>query len=295
MKILMTGATGFIGSSLGQRLTGLGHSIVVVTRNIEKARGHHNFKAEFIEWDLNTEPLAPEYFKNIEALVNLAGESVDGRWTKKKKNKILNSRLLSARNLLLNCPISVRTIVTASAQGIYGDRGEEVLTEESVLGSGFLAEVCKLWEAAFSERPQQRVVILRFGMVLSRKGGALRKLISLFQKNLGAVLGSGQQWISFISLNDLVNVMIAALTRDEFQGVFNVANNNPVTNREFTKALCKSLQVIRLPDVPGFFLRLALGEMSQLVLSSIKMKPEKLNQLGFEFKDNDLEKIFRSD
>lgn len=292
MKILITGATGFIGLSLGQKLESAGHSIVAVTRNSEKARKQLQYKAELVECDLNTKALPPEAFYGVEAIVNLAGESIDDRWTAEKKEKILNSRVLSARNLLKNCPVSVATIITASAQGIYGDRGDEILTEEAKEGRGFLAEVCKKWEVEFANRPQ-RVVILRFGLVMSEEGGALQKLIMLFKKNLGAPLGKGTQWISYISLNDLIRVISEALTNPKYSGVINVANNNPVTNVEFSKALCARLGVWCLPNVPAVVVRLLLGEMSELVLSSLRLKPQKLNDLGFNFNDPDLDSILR--
>lgn len=294
MRILMTGATGFIGAPLVQKLTDLGHSVVIVTRNSTKSHQHLKIKADFVDCDLNNSPLAPENFAGIDAIINLAGESVDGRWTKEKKNKILNSRVLSSKNLLKNCPPSVKTIVTASAQGIYGDRGNEELTELSMEGKGFLADVCRAWEAEFKNRPQ-RLVILRFGMVLSKRGGALKKLISLFRKNLGAALGSGNQWMSYIGLNDLVRIMIESLINENYKGIINAVNNKPVTNAQFTKALCENLKVWQLPKVPASVLKILLGEMSQLVLSSLKVRPQKLNELGFKFEETDLEMILNAD
>ncbi len=291
MKILMTGATGFIGRRLAQELANSGHSIVMITRNSVKTRLGLKYKAELVECDLNTTPLTLESFNGVDAVINLAGETIDGRWTTAKKKKIMDSRVDSARHLLANCPTSVSTIITASAQGIYGDRHDEVLTEESATGNGFLSDVCKAWEVEFKNLPQ-RVVILRFGMVLGADGGALKKLIPLFKKNLGAPLGKGNQWISYVSLNDLVRVITSAVSNPAYVGVFNVANNNPVTNAEFTTALCKYLKVWCLPHVPAAILRIMLGEMSELVLSSIRLKPEKLNKLGFKFQDESLEKFF---
>ena len=286
----MTGATGLVGSSLGEKLTDLGHSIVVVTRNSVKAREQLTFSADIIICDLNNIPLSPENFNGIDAIVNLVGESIDGRWSRKKKNEILNSRVSSSKNLLKNCPSSVKTIITASAQGIYGDRGNEELNEQSKEGEGFLSDVCRDWEAEFKNR-QQRVVILRLGIVLTKKGGMLKKISALFQKNLGAILGTGNQWMSYISLNDLVNVFTNALTNEKYTGVINAANNNPVTNAVFTNALSKQLNVRQLPRVPSFVLKIVLGEMSHLVLDSTRVNPQRLNELGFHFNDNNLDKI----
>ena len=256
-----------------------------------KARAELNYKADLVECDLNTTPLPAESFFGVNAVINLTGESIDGRWTSAKKKKIRDSRVLSARHLLANCPANLSTIITASAQGIYGDRGDETLTELSPTGKGFLAEVCLAWEAEFRNQ-SQRVVILRFGMVLGKGGGALQKLIPLFKKNLGAPLGKGNQWVSYVSLMDLVAVIGEALINPAYIGVINVANNNPVTSAEFSKTLCKSLKVWCLPHVPAAVLRIMLGEMSELVLSSVRLKPEKLNKLGFKFQYESLEKIF---
>lgn len=287
MKILMTGATGMIGSDLGQKLTDLGHSIVVVARDKAKAMQDLTFSAEVIECDLGTTALSAVHYSGVDAIVNLAGESIDGRWSPDKKKKIIQSRVQLSKNLMKNCPASVKSIVAASAIGIYGDRGEEELTEQSLSGQGFLADVCREWENTFS-RVHQRVVILRFGMVLSKKGGALKKLIPLFQKNLGAALGSGQQWMSYISLDDLVLLIVESLQNDKFVGVFNATNSNPIRNQEFTTQLCRVLQSIQLPAVPAAVLKVILGEMSDLVLFSTKVSSDRLKELGFEFKDKTL-------
>lgn len=283
----MTGATGFIGSSLGQSLAAMGHTLAIVTRNKEKAREHLCFNAEVIECDLNISALAKEHFSDVDVVINLAGESIDGRWTEEKKDQIFNSRKATSSNLLQNCPTSVKTIITASAQGIYGNRGDEELTEESRLGEGFLAEVCKSWESAFVEfqnkNPIQRVVLLRIGLVLSKKGGALKKMISIFQKNIGAIIGDGNQWMSCISLEDLIRIFVQAIENDKYRGVINAVNNFPVTNAQFTKILCEKLQVLQLPKVPAFASRALLGEMSQLILNSAKLNPDKLIELGFVF------------
>lgn len=296
MKILMTGATGLIGSELGFRLVQMGHDLTVVTRNQSQAKNKLRFEAQIIECDLNKTSLSSEVFNGIDAIINLAGESIDGYWTPEKKRKILNSRESSSQNLLVNCPETVKTIITASAQGIYGDRADEELTEESKEGDGFLADVCRAWEKNFRLRissNQQRIVILRIGMVMSKKGGALKKIESIFRKNLGAVLGSGQQWMSYISLNDLVRIIIMALGDNRYSGVINAVNGEPVTNAVFTKALCRTLNVIQLPSVPKLVLKLLLGEMSHLVLDSLKVKPQKLIELGFQFEDKNLDEVLK--
>jgi uncharacterized protein len=295
MKILMTGATGMIGSGLGQKLVELGHNLVVITRNKKHAKENLTFFAEVIEFDLSQNTLPVEFFKDIDAVVNLAGESIDGRWTADKKEKILSSRSVNSRNLMQNCPTTVSVAVSASGIGIYGDRADEKLTESSSLGSGFLTEVCRQWEAPFLELRSPRCVIVRTGIVLSKKGGALKKLIDLFQKNLGAVLGSGQQWMSYISLEDIVNVYIEALQNKSCSRVLNACNQQPVQNEVFTSLLCQKLDVLQLPRVPSIVLKGLLGEMQHLVLDSACVIPEKLIELGFQFKHSSLETILEEE
>lgn len=296
MKILMTGGTGLIGQEIGKKLVAEGHEVAVVTRNRKTALQTLSFKSTFIECDLNTNALSSSDFKGIDVIVNLLGESVEGRWSDEKKKLIYNSRINTAKNLLQNCPESVKTVITASAQGIYGSRAGEEINESSFIGSGFLADVCKDWEREFSEQVKSRLVIFRIGLVLSRKGGALKKLVNLFLNNLGANLASGDQWMSWISLEDLSDLFVKAIVDSQMQGVYNAVNNSPVTNSEFTKALCAELNVLKLPNVPSFVLKTILGEMSELVLSSAKIKPQKLLQeFNYQFKHNDLAKFFEEE
>jgi uncharacterized protein (TIGR01777 family) len=287
MKILITGATGFIGSELTSHLLSEGHSVVVVTRDIDAAQRRLGAKPEFISCDLNKTPLSAAEYKGIEGVVNLAGESIQGRWSEEKKSRILKSRTSVAHNLLKNLPPTVKVLVTASAQGFYGDRGDEKLTEASSAGSGFLAEVCQSWESEFQNHSGARLVILRLGMVIAPGGGAFGKMLPLFKKNLGAVLGDGRQWMSCISLFDLVRIFSGALSDERYEGVVNAVCESPIRNAQFTKDLCQKLKVLRLPPVPAFFLKVGLGEMSDLVLFSTRVIPEKLQSLGYNFSDPD--------
>ena len=293
MKIMMTGGTGLIGQEVGKKLVALGHDVTVVTRNLKNARQNLSFKASFVECDLNTKALSSTDFEGIDVIVNLMGETVDGRWTETKKKLIYESRINSAKNLLQNCPEKLKCIVTASAMGIYGDRGDEEINENSFIGNGFLADVCKDWERVFSETVKTRLVILRIGLVLSRKGGALKKLVNLFLNNLGANLSTGKQWMSWISLEDLSDLFVAAVLDLKMNGIYNAVNDSAATNADFTKALCKALDVIQLPSVPGVVLKTALGEMSQLVLSSTKVKPLRLlEEQSYQFKNSKLDLFF---
>ena len=292
MKILLTGATGFIGTELVRHLLAEGHELKVITRNRAAAQNHLGAKPEFIEHDLNESPLQTNDFHTVDAVINLAGESIQGRWTAEKKNRIMQSRKNVADNLLRNLPKTVSTLITVSAQGIYGDRGAEILTENSSAGEGFLAEVCKNWEAQLREFKGNRLVILRLGMVLAPQGGALKKLLGIFRKNLGAALGDGRQWMSFISLNDLVHIFSEALANESYAGVINVVTDQPITNKDFSAELCRHLHVLQLPRVPAFVLKLSLGEMSELVLSSQRVSPDMLKKLKFKFNEPGLVDVF---
>lgn len=290
--ILMTGATGFIGNAVGQKLVKAGHKIIAVSRSQKKALQQLTFPATIIECDLNQTALKPEDFKDVDCIINLAGETVDGKWTEEKKNAILNSRINTTKNLLKNKPDSVTTVITASAQGIYGHQGDRDLDENGPVGFGFLAEVCQQWEKPFqqlNDETSTRVVILRLGMVLSFHGGALKKLIPLFQKNIGATLGYGDQWVSWIHIDDVCQIFANAVTSLNYRGTINVSTDHPVQNDEFTEIMCKQLGVTQAPRVPEFALRFILGEMADLVLNSTKMLPKKLKGNGYKYIYPDLE------
>jgi uncharacterized protein (TIGR01777 family) len=288
MNILITGGTGFIGSELVKVLLASGHKLTVVTRNRASATGKLPSSVGFIEHDLNTAPLNKSHYENIDAIVNLAGESIDKRWSDKNKKIIWNSRIVCSRNLMANCPFSVKTVITASAIGFYGDRRGEELTETSIKGKGFLADLCEQWEKVFKNYTG-RLVIIRFGMVLSRKGGALRKIAALFKKNIGAPMGDGMQWMSYISLDDLVEIIKISLENENIKGTYNAVNNHPISNSEFSEALSKTLNVFLLPAVPRFVLKLMMGEMSELLVDSQKVR----SSFPYQFKDNDISALLQ--
>lgn len=293
MKILITGATGHVGNYVGRRLAQLGHELVVITRSKEKALNYLEFPAEVVEHDLVTHPLPEVKLKDVEAIIHLMGEAVDGRWTKEKKEKILVSRKKSSENLIKGLPDSVKVIISASAQGIYGDHKDHVVTEKSKLGHDFLAEVCKQWEEPFKHLKKSiRTAQLRFSLVLDPQSGVLRRMIPLFQRGVGGTLGSGKQYMSWIAIEDLTEIIAEAMTNEAYRGPINCATDNPVTNAEWTKLLAKQLNALKSPPVPSFALRIALGEMASAVLSSIQIAPEKLVECKFKFKYPKLKDYF---
>jgi uncharacterized protein (TIGR01777 family) len=294
MKILITGATGLIGSRLVERLIEKNHSVVAVSRSEESARRRFGSKVNVVVADLSTETLSQEKIKDVEAVIHLMGENIAaGRWTKSQKEKIYTSRIDSSRNLLKSFKgLALKSMISASAVGYYGDRKDEELTEESSSGSGFLAEICKEWEKVFQDKqgefPQTRFVQVRIGVVLSKTGGALEKMKMPFKLGLGGALGSGQQWMSWIHLEDLVNLFIHLLDREDLRGPVNAVSPNPVKNIDFSSVLAARFGKSLGPRVPEMALKLLLGEMSQVVLSSTKVLPRRLLHSGFQFKYSDL-------
>jgi uncharacterized protein len=236
----------------------------------------------------------------FDAVVHLAGESIgSGRWTPKRKQRIRESRIRSTQLLsesLAGLTRRPSVLVAASAMGFYGDRGDEVLTEASPAGSGFLPEVCQAWEAATESAARNgiRVVNLRFGMVLAARGGALAMMLPAFKLGLGGPLGRGSQWVSWITLNDLVAIIQSAIANQRLQGPVNAVAPEAVTNRDFSRALARVLRRPAIMAVPAFALRLALGEMANaLLLSSARVSPTCLLASGYQFLHPQLEPALR--
>lgn len=294
MKILITGATGSVGNYVGRKLVQLGHSLVVVSRSAKKAKMQLEFPAEIIEKDLVLEELSAENYKGVDAVIHLMGETVDGRWNEKKKLDILNSRILSSQNLIKNLPVSVQTVISASAQGIYGDSGDTELSDlkpHTVVENDFLADVCEKWESPF-KLLKQRTVQLRIGIVLDPQSGALKKMIPLFQKGLGGTLGSGRQFMSWIAIDDLSDIILEAISNSDYKGAINCCAPENVTNDQFTTQLCKVLGVFKSAPVPKLALNIAIGEMAKVVLGSIRMRPDQLIKNKYRFKYSQLEDYF---
>jgi uncharacterized protein (TIGR01777 family) len=294
MKILITGATGNLGNKVGYELAKAGHQIVVVSRTAKSAHEKLIFPAAVITKNLSTDILTFADFSGVDAVIHLMGETIDGRWTESKKKEILNSRIASSKNLLQNLPDTVKVVISASAQGFYGNCDDQELNESQTKGEGFLADVCDEWERPFRGL-KQRCVQLRTGIILDPHSGALKKMIPLFQKNLGAGLGNAKQYMSWISMDDMVQIVLHALTAETLSGPVNCSVPNAVQNSDFTQKLCEALGVLQLPNVPNLVLKIVFGEMSSILTDSCRMVPQKLMDSGFQFSQADLEIYFQKE
>lgn len=279
-KILVTGATGFIGHVLCEELKTKGHEVVTLSRT----RGD-------IQADLSREPVTSEKLSGIDVVFNLMGEPIaEGRWTEAKKNRLRDSRIKATKNLLASFKKKPKILISSSAIGIYGDRGDEELTEESACGTDFLAELCKDWEKA-ALGGADRVVLVRTGLVLSREGGALAKMLPPFRAGLGGPLGSGNQWMSWIDLRDMIRALLFCM-ENEISGPVNFVAG-AVRNSEFTERLGKALSRPAILPVPRAGLRLLFGEKAQILLDSQKVIPKKLLNCSFSFQFKNLSEVFR--
>jgi uncharacterized protein (TIGR01777 family) len=290
MHVAVSGAGGLIGSALTPELVSAGHR---VTRLVRRTPG-----AGEIAWDPERGTIDAESLAGVDAVVHLAGETVDGRWTDDKKRRIRESRVGGTRFLaqtLARLELRPSALVCASAIGYYGDRGDEPLTEESESGSGFLAGVVRDWEAAARSASDAgiRVVNLRFGIVLSPRGGALGRMLTPFRLGVGGPLGSGEQYMSWVAIDDVAGAIRHALTSEELEGPVNVTAPEPVKNREFARTLGRVLGRPALARVPGPVLRLVLGEFSREVLGGQRVLPSKLARSGYRFRQETLEGALR--
>ena len=289
MNILVTGASGLIGTALTSSLTASGHEVTRL------ARGQSNPGEKAVRWDPMAGTIEASALEGIDAVVHLAGENIAERWTAAKKVRIRDSRVKGTQLLcetLARLSSPPKVLVSASAVGYYGDRGEEILTEDSPPGRGFLAEVSRAWEAATEPARQHgiRVVQLRQGVVLSVAGGALAKMLPAFRLGLGGVLGSGQQYMSWIAIDDAVGAMQHAIVTDTLQGPANAVAPRAVTNQEFTKTLGRVLRRPTAIPLPAFAARLMFGEMAdELLLASARVQPTKLLASGYQFRYPELE------
>lgn len=290
MRALVTGATGFVGQALCNSLI----EPVVLTRNPEKARRVLGDKTQCFEWHPAKEKAPSAAFEGIDTVFNLAGESIAGRWNSEKKAKIRNSRVIGTENLcqtLAKLATPPKVLISASAVGYYGDRGDEVLEESSSAGTDFLSQVCQQWEerAAAARDSHIRVVHARFGIILGKTGGALSQMLTPFKLGLGGTLGSGSQWMSWVHIQDVVGQLLHAANNASVAGAMNVVAPMPVTNKEFTQTLGKVLKRPTILPAPSPLLRIVLGEFSDVLLGSQRVRPLVAHQSGYAFKFQKLE------
>jgi uncharacterized protein (TIGR01777 family) len=294
MKILVTGSSGLIGSALIPVLSAGGHTVVRLVR-AETERG-----GGIVRWDPIAGTLDRPAIEGFDAVVHLAGEDISsGTWTQAKKARIRQSRV-DATRLLARTLASVdrppAVLACASAVGYYGDRGDQILTEESGPGTGFLAAVCHDWEAAAAPAGEAgvRVVHLRLGVVLSADGGALARMLGPFRLGMGGPLGSGRQYVSWIAMDDAVGAIGHALSTRTLRGAVNVASPRPVTHAEFARTLGHVLGRPTVLGMPAFAVRLMFGEMAdEVVLASQRLEPARLLSSGYQFRFPDLERALR--
>ena len=290
-RIVVAGGSGFIGEPLVRSLLARGDDVAVLTRNPSKVRA-----GSAVTWNPPSQGSWSDEVANADVVINLAGENVGaGRWTAERKKRIMESRVAATSALVeamsRNSGHS-RTFITASASGFYGDRGDESLDENSPAGSGFLAEVTKRWEElARGAEAFARVVILRFGVVLAKDGGALAKLLLPFRLGAGGPMGSGQQWMPWIDRDDILRIIEWSIDRDATRGTYNATAPAPARNRDFARTLGRVLHRPAFMPTPAFALRLALGsEMAnEMLLSGQRVFPKRAQEEGFEFAFPDLE------
>lgn len=294
MKIAIAGGSGFVGEPLVRRLVSRGDDVVVLSRSPAKVRAGRG-----VQWDGQSQGAWTADVASADVVVNLAGENIgDGRWTAERKRRLIDSRLNATRALVQALdgaietePTPRRAFINASAIGYYGLRGDESLTESASRGTGFLADLVARWEeeARHAEKAA-RLVILRFGVVLAGDGGALAKMLLPFKLGVGGRIGSGQQWMSWVSRDDVIRMIEWAIGRDSARGVYNVTSPEPVRNIDFTKALGQALHRPTLFPVPGFVLKAAFGEMAgEVLLGGQRVLPARATGEGFAFGDPSVE------
>jgi uncharacterized protein (TIGR01777 family) len=290
MRILITGASGLIGRALQRSFTTKGYEMLLAGRGEPK-------NVNEIQWSVDDgfrEEDLPR-LEGLDAVVHLAGEGIAGlRWTDEKKKAIRDSRVNGTHNLvntLAQLKQKPKVLIAGSAMGFYGDRGDEILTETSRPGDTFLSDVCKEWEME-SRRAEDsgiRTVLLRTSIVLSKDGGALATMLTPFKLGVGGVVGSGKQWMSWVSLDDVIDIINFAIENESLRGAVNVASPNPVTNEEFTKTLGEVLYRPTFLPLPEFAVNLVFGEMGDaLLIDSTRVEPKRLQEAGYKFKFKDL-------
>jgi uncharacterized protein len=291
MKLTVTGASGLIGTRLVERLRARGDEVTVLSRSAERG----------VRWDPAAERAPAEGLAGRDAVVHLAGEEVAQRWTPEAKRRIAESRELGTRNLVdglaaLDEADRPRVLVSGSASGYYGPRGDEEVDESAPPGTDFLAGVCVAWEREAGKAAilGLRVVCVRSGLVLARQGGALAKMLPPFRLGVGGPVAGGRQWMPWIHLDDEVGILLAAVDGDAWSGAVNASAPEPVTNRELSKALGRALRRPAVAPVPALAIRALYGDMAQIVTTGVRMVPRRATELGYVFTQPELEGALRS-
>ncbi len=296
MKILITGATGFVGKALTNELLAQGHEINILSRDQQKAKLiFQHEKVKTFEWKNVLELPPANAFDGISGVINLMGENIAAkRWSEQQKQKLIQSRVDATKNLVMQIENSLNKplefFISSSAIGIYPTNINKDLTEESPSGHNFLANLCKNWEdASLNLKKTKRRVIIRTGVVLEKSDGALKKMLPPFIMGAGGPIGNGDQVMSWIHLKDLVNIFLEAIANVQCEGIYNAVSPHPVTNFDFTKSLGRAIHRPTLFPVPTLALKLAFGEMSSVILDSQKVLPKRLNEAGFQFMFQDID------
>ncbi|MDY6903140.1 MAG: TIGR01777 family oxidoreductase [Thermodesulfobacteriota bacterium] len=289
MKILITGSSGFVGTALVKALLNKGHDVTGISHTQDTLE-HPSFTA--IAADTSVAGDWQDTVPSADVIINLAGINIFSRWTRKYKELIYNSRILTTRHLVEALPwdASRVTFCSTSAVGYYGDRGDDILDETAAPGTDFLAKVCVDWEKAAFEAQEKgaRVIATRFGVVLGPGGGALAKMLPAYKMGLGGPLGNGRQWFPWIQINDLVSAIIFVIENDTVSGPVNCCAPEAVRNKDFSDSLAKTVKRPAFFKVPGIMLKVAAGEMGELILNSQRAHPARLLEHGFTFQYPDI-------
>ena len=295
MDILITGGTGFVGTQLAHVCLESGHGVIVLgSRHRYKGPVHPNLR--YVAADTTRPGNWQESIPSVDLIFNLAGRNIFQRWTSRYKQEIRNSRIMTTRNVVDALPAgSQKVLISASAVGYYGSCEDAELNEDSPPGNGFLAALARDWESEAGKGAAKgaRVVIVRFGIVLGRDGGALAKMIPAFRSFVGGPLGNGRQWFPWVHIQDLLRALQFLAARSDLEGPFNICAPHPVTNAQMAAALGKALGRPARMSVPAFMLRMMMGELGDVLLSSQRTFPSRLQEAGFEFDFQQIEAALR--
>jgi uncharacterized protein (TIGR01777 family) len=303
LRVTVTGASGLIGGTLVRALCERGSQVTVLARDPERARALADLRSigavEAVGWQPQSEPAPASALEERDAVIHLAGEPVAQRWSARAREGIRDSRVSGTANLVAGiaaAKTAPKLLISSSATGYYGAHGEEPLDEDTPAGGDFLARVCVEWEAAATHAREHgvRVVQVRTGVVLDRGGGALAKMLPAFRLGIGGPVAGGDQYVSWIHTRDVVGMMLAALEDERWEGPVNATAPDPVTNRDFSKALGRVLSRPAFAPVPGFALRALYGSMAEIVTTGARVLPAKALVLGYEFAHPQLEPALRA-